>query len=219
MPVRRIPKNHVSVTGRHATSKSVGDADFESLLEADHLILLDFDHTVRSYEAQPVRIPVPAKRTSYVPDALTHFHPDASGVIRASELIEVKPKALLKKHRTEYEPKFEAARAFAAEHGWVFVLKTERDIRTPRLDNIKFLRRYRSMSAEPANVDWITRQIASTGGRSSEMQLLAADVVGIDERLRLLPTLWHLVITGRLLVNLDKPLADDSPISLPSRAP
>lgn len=35
MPVREIPKNHISVTGRHATSKSIGHADFESALEAE----------------------------------------------------------------------------------------------------------------------------------------------------------------------------------------
>lgn len=62
MPVRTIPKNHIFVTGRHATSKSVGHADFESLLENDYLILLDFDLQVERYEVQPVRVPVPGVR-------------------------------------------------------------------------------------------------------------------------------------------------------------
>lgn len=219
MPVRKIPKNHLVITGRHASSKSVGDADFESLLEAEHLILLDFDRRVRAYEAQPVRIPVPAKKTSYVPDALTHFHPDASGTPQASELIEIKPAALLKKHRADYAPKFEAARAYAEERGWTFVIKTEREIRTPRLDNLKFLRRYRSLAVEPADVEWIIRRLTEVGGRATEAKLLAADVIGQDERLRLLPSLWHLVLTGRLFVNLGKPLRDDTPIFLPASAP
>lgn len=219
MPVRKIPKNHLVVTGRHASSKSVGEADFEALLEADHLILLDFDQSVRSYEVQPVRIPVPAKKTNYVPDALTHFHPDASGATRASELIEVKPDVLLKKHRADYAPKFDVARAFAEERGWTFVVKTEREIRTPRLDNLKFLRRYRSMHAAPDDAEWIARRLAALGGHASEARLLAADVVGVDERLRLLPALWNLVVTGRLIVNLDKPLKSDAPISLPASMP
>ncbi len=216
MPVRKIPKNHLVVTGRHASSKSIGDADFEALLEADHLILLDFDQSVRSYEVQPVRIPVPAKKTTYVPDALSYFHPDASGATRASELIEVKPDALLKKHRADYAPKFDAARAFAKERGWTFVIKTEHDIRTPRLANLKFLRRYRSMHAAPDDAEWITRRLAALGGHASEARLLSADVVGMDERLRLLPSLWNMVVTGRLVVNLDKPLKDNSRISLPA---
>ncbi len=219
MPVRKIPKNHIFITGRHASSKSIGHADFEELLERDHLILLDFDQTVSSYEVQPVRIRVPAKKTNYVPDALAHFHPDASGATRSSELIEVKPSAFLKEHRTDYAPKFEAARAFAEGRGWIFVVKTERDIRTPRLDNLKFLRSYRRLNVDPGDVKWIADRLATTGGRSSELQLLGADVVGVEERLRLLPVLWHLVVTGQLVVNLDKPLTEDSPIAIPARAP
>jgi hypothetical protein len=219
MPVRKIPKNHLVVTGRHASSKSIGNADFEALLEAEHLILLDFDRSVRSYEVQPVRIPVPAKGTSYVPDALAHFHPKSSGASRASELIEVKPEALLKKYRADFKPKFEAAHAFAEDHGWRFVIKSERDIRIPRLDNLKFLRRYRSIHVESDDLEWITRRLAEVGGHASEAQLIGADVVGAEDRLRRLPALWHLVVSGRLVVNLDEPLRNDTQISLPTPAP
>ena len=219
MPVRKIPKNHLVVTGRHASAKSVGDADFESLLEAEHLILLDFDQAVRSYEVQPVSIGVPAKKTTYVPDVLAHFHPGANGAQRASELIEVKPKALLKKYRTEFKPKFKAARAFAEERGWRFVIKSEREIRTQRLENLKFLRRYRSIHVEPDALDWITRRLAEVGGRASEAQLLGADAVGIEDRLRLLPALWHLVVKGRLVVNLDSLIKADTQIYLPVSPP
>lgn len=216
MPVRRIPKNHVSITGRHASSKSVGYADFESLLEADHLILLDFAGEVRAYETQPVRVPVPARKTSYVPDALVHFHPDAAGSIRPSELIEVKPAELLKKHRADYAPKFDAARAYAEERGWIFAVKTEQHIRTPLLDNLKFLRRYRALDVSLAETAWITEHLNSAGGRCSETQLLDPAVIGEDERLVLLPVLWHMVITGQLIADLDRPITGDSPIALPS---
>ena len=216
MPVRPIRKSHISVTGRHASVKSVGHADFESLLEADHLILLDFDHAVRLYEVQPVRIPVPAKNTSYVPDTLAHFHPEAHFAARRSELIEVKPSALLKKHRADYAPKFEAARAYADERGWIFVVKTERDIRTPRLANLKFLRRYRSLEVADGDVERLTDRLADAGGRCSETQLLGADLVGEEERMRLLPALWHMVVSGCLVVDLDKPISSDTVIALPT---
>ena len=218
MPVRKIPKNHLVVTGRHASSKSIGDADFESILEADHLILLDFDQSVRSYEVQPVHIAVRPKGTNYVPDALSHFRPAPCGTIRPSELIEVKPAALLKKHRDDYAPKFEAARAFAEERGWTFVIKTEREIRTPRLANLKFLRRYRSLVVDPQDAAWVAAQIASFGGTASAAQLLSAEIVGVDTRLRLLPVLWSLIITGQLSVDLNKPVTEDSPITLPASA-
>ncbi len=37
MSVRKIPKNYIHVTGRHAALKSADDADFESPLEAEHV--------------------------------------------------------------------------------------------------------------------------------------------------------------------------------------
>lgn len=219
MSVRAIPKSHVSITGRHASSKSGGRADFESLLEADHLILLDFDSRVRAYDVQPVRIHVRAKKSFYVPDALVHFHPETANTIRPSELIEVKPAELLKKHRADYAPKFEAARAYAEERGWIFVLKTEQDIRTPRLVNLKFLRRYRALEVAPADATLIVDRIGATGGRCSETQILDPSRIGDDERLRLLPVLWHMVVTGQLVADLDQPLTGDSAIALPSTSP
>jgi len=66
MSVRRIPKNHIHVTGRHASRISEGDADFESMLEAEHLLLLDHEPNVRTYEVQPVDISVTGVPTSPV---------------------------------------------------------------------------------------------------------------------------------------------------------
>jgi len=49
---------------------------FESLLEKDYLLLLDFDETVESFEVQPVRIPGKGIVRGYVPDVLVKFWPD-----------------------------------------------------------------------------------------------------------------------------------------------
>ena len=43
MPIRKIPKNYSNVTGIAAHSKSDGQAMFESTLERDFLMLLEFD--------------------------------------------------------------------------------------------------------------------------------------------------------------------------------
>jgi len=68
MPVRKIPKNHLMVTGGYSSSKNTEIDAFESLLEKDYLLLLDFDESVRSFEVQPVHIPVPGVPRGYVPD-------------------------------------------------------------------------------------------------------------------------------------------------------
>jgi hypothetical protein len=64
---------------------------FESLLEKEFLMLLDFDDTVEKFEVQPVRIPVPGVPRGYVPDILVHYRADReTGEIRKPLLVEIK---------------------------------------------------------------------------------------------------------------------------------
>ncbi|WP_288127769.1 TnsA endonuclease N-terminal domain-containing protein [Thiomonas sp.] len=215
MPVREIPKNHISVTGRHATSKSIGHADFESPLENDYLILLDFDPRVKSYEVQPVIVPVPGVRQGYVPDVLVHFHDDTDGSPVASQLTEIKSDDDLRVNRKKYAPKFAAATSFAEERGWVFVVKSDKEIRTPRLANLKFLRGYRWTACDPSDIEILLAALRAQGGKSRSDRLLDAVSADDETRLRLLPVLWHLVVTSRILVNFDRPFHADVPVWLP----
>ncbi len=77
MAVRKIPKNYLFVTGGFSSQKSESISGFESLLEKDYLLLLDFDDSVESFEVQPVKIPVTGVRNGYVPDVLVKYHPNA----------------------------------------------------------------------------------------------------------------------------------------------
>lgn len=214
MPVRKIPKNHVFVTGRHATSKSEGLADFESLLENDYLILLDFDPLVERYEVQPVRVPVPGIPKGYVPDVLVHFAPDSAGERRRSELTEVKSAQDLRQNQAKYAPKFAAARQYADAAGWTFVCKTEVDIRTPRLKNLKFLRAYRRIHPSVDLIQHLHSALASLGGRTTSSQLLEVCCASDGQRAELLPVLWHLVATRQIAADWDVAFAADTPLWL-----
>lgn len=78
MPVRKIPKNYLSVTGGFTSEKNARMLGCESLLERDLMILLEYDDTVQSFEEQPVKIPFAVdgrKRKPYVPDILIHYFP------------------------------------------------------------------------------------------------------------------------------------------------
>lgn len=57
MPVRKIPKNYLSVTGGFASRKNGRMLGFESPLERDYMILLEYDDLVERFEEQPVRVP------------------------------------------------------------------------------------------------------------------------------------------------------------------
>jgi hypothetical protein len=67
MPVRKIPKNYLFVTGAYSSRKSEVMDQFESLLEKDYLLVLDFDDEVESFEVQPVRVPVKGVRRGMFP--------------------------------------------------------------------------------------------------------------------------------------------------------
>ena len=111
MPVRKIPKNYISVTGTFSSAKNGNSLGYESLLERDMMILLEFDDAVERFEEQPVKVPLVIngkKRKPYVPDILIHYRSASSGEIPRPVLGEVKLTEDLKKHKIKYAPKFEA---------------------------------------------------------------------------------------------------------------
>lgn len=147
MAVRKIPKNYLFVTGGYSSRKNEEMDAFESLLEKDYLLTLDFDDAVAKFEVQPVRIPVPGFPKGYVPDVFVEYRPDPqTGEIRKPSLVEVKSAEDLVRNAEKYAPKFAAARQYAEERGWEFRTVDQNEIRSPRLANLKFLREYRNFS-------------------------------------------------------------------------
>ena len=149
-PVRKIPKNYLSVTGTFSSAKNGKSLGYESLLERDLMILLEFDDTVERFEEQPVKVPLLVngkKRKPYVPDILIYHLPTPTGEIWRPVMGEVKKSDDLKRNKAKYAPKFEAAYRYAEERGWEWRIFTEKEIRTPYLDNLKFLREYHSVGA------------------------------------------------------------------------
>ena len=216
MPVRKIPKNHLVVTGSFASRKNGQMDAFESLLEKEYMLLLEFDERVLRFEPQPVTIAVPGIPKGYVPDVLVYYHPDpTSGKIPKPLLTEVKHTDDLQRNAEKYAPKFAAAEKYASERGWEFRKTTEIDIRTQRLANLKFLREYRNI--EPANQDslQLVQFLQRSGGISSVDGLLGQLTSTDDDRLHWLPIIWHAVVTRSLLADWDQPIDNDTALHLP----
>ncbi|NLR75309.1 TnsA endonuclease N-terminal domain-containing protein [Leeia aquatica] len=212
MPVRKIPKNHLVVTGGYSSRKNAQIDAFESLLEKDYFLLLDFDETVDSFEPQPVRIPVPGVPRGYVPDVLVHYCPDpVAGVEPKSSLVDVKHTDDLAKHADKYAIKFEFARQFAEERGWEFKIVDQHQIRTPRLANLKFLRAYRNTTLVVEDIDCVLDCMPDfpCSHRSVLDRLAQTD----DDRLRWLPVIWSMLLTGHLVTNMDEPFGSEVLIS------
>ncbi len=189
---------------------------FESLLEKDYLLLLDFDDTVESFEVQPVRIPVPRVPRGYVPDVLVKYRPHPeTGEIRKPLLAEVKRSDYLEKHAAKYAPKFAAATAYAQEMGWEFRPVDEKEIRLSRLQNIKFLREYRNVSSSEKDCNRVVQVLAVLATSTSSERVLAELAPTDDERLHWLPVIWSMVQRRQLHTDLDTPFGADVSLWLP----
>ena len=215
MGVRKIPKSSQRVISLVVDSKRDSATKAESSLERDFFILMRYDLNVLKYEGQPVTVPYRDKEgvdRTYTPDALVEFRTDivpATGM--RPWLCEIKYEEDLKKNKAEYAPKFKAAMRYAEEQGWEFKIITEKYVRTPYLENVKFLTQYRNVDANDNFESLILKALYELRETDPESLLLA---IFRDKwnRAQLIPTLWHLVSVNRVGVDLSVPLTMSSRI-------
>jgi hypothetical protein len=186
---------------------------FESSLERDFFLLLDFDPDVEFFEEQPVKIiysDANGRRRTYTPDVLVRYRKDSPQANHTKPLLcEVKYRDDLRQNWAEYRPKFRAAGRYARQQGWRFRLVTERHVRTPYLENVKFLRPYRTL---PVNDSYRTRLLSTLAmlEATDPASLLAAVFEDRWQQAQLLPILWQLVATRQIGADLEQPLTMQS---------
>lgn len=213
MPVRTIPKNHRSLTGQIASRSQGRPIAFESSLERDFALLQLFDPQVASVEEQPVRIEyrmLSGRPTHYTPDFLV-THRDRG---RPNRLIEVKYQAELDRKAEHYAERFDVARTYAAERGWVFEVVTETAIRSPRLDNIRFLLPLRKRRVAPELQRRVLEALAGAGALTVSGLLEKAGFFNDMERANGLACVWHLLSRGCISGNLWEPLSMNTVLRL-----
>jgi hypothetical protein len=190
---------------------------FESSLERDFLLLLDFDPDVAFYEEQPLKITYPdakGRRRTYTPDVLVRYRIDPLEVRRPQILLcEVKYRDDLRQHWTDYRPKFRAAQRYARQQGWRFRLVTERHVRTPYLDNVKFLR---SSQAISVNTSYRTRILSALWEleETDPASLLLALSQDRWQQAEIFPMVWQLIAIRQIGADLSQPLTMQSRIWL-----
>jgi hypothetical protein len=215
MGVRKIPKNSQRVISLVVDSKRDTATKAESSLERDFYILMRYDLNVLKYEGQPVRISFCDKEgvdRTYTPDALVEFRTDivpAKGM--RPWLCEIKYEEDLRKNKAEYAPKFKAGRCYARGRGWEFKILTEKHIRTPYLDNVKFLTQYRNIDVDDNFESLILKTLYEFRETDPE-SLLTAIFRDKWNKAQLIPSLWHLVTLKRVGVDLSVPLTMSSRI-------
>jgi hypothetical protein len=216
MPIRTIPKNYRNVTGRLASSKSE-DTYFESTLERDLFTILDFDPNVAMYDSQPLLVnwvDSNGKQRSYHPDVLITYHPEHVPYgMKETVLCEVKYRDDIKENWAEYKPKFKASIKYAKKRGWRFKLLTENEIRTNFMENARFLLPYMRNPLCDSHEELLLNQLKSL--RQTSVEGLIASLFNDKwSQAELIPSLWYLIGTKRIVTDLNLPLVMSSQIWL-----
>lgn len=213
MAVRKIPKNYLSVTGSFASQKNDQMDAFESLLEKEYLLLLEFDETIERFDVQPITIPVPGVVKGYTPDVLVYFLPDSNtGETRLPLLTEVKHTDDLTRNGDKYKIKFAVAEQFAIEKDWQFRITTEKDIRINRLQNIKFLREYRNIEPDVDEYRRLIEIVNVLGEEFTVLDILTHLAPDEDAQLHWLPLIWHAILKHDFLADWDQLIDYSSPL-------
>jgi len=209
MPVRKIPKNYRSVTGTFASLKNNRNIFYESLLERDFFLTLEFDKTVESYEEQPLQIQYDryGKKTNYTPDCLVHYN---NGNIPC--IVEVKFSDEVKEKKVFFKYKFEQVEDYLANNDMDFKLFTEIDVDEIYLENIKFIYNY-SVIRNKSKIEELKKEFISCS------EIIYQDFLNSYsnskfEQAEIIPYIWYLVLIGFLEINLFKPIKQDTLIKV-----
>lgn len=209
-PVRSIGTNRRSLTGRVALG-SGASAGFESSLERDWLICLDFDPQVELVLEQPFSLNYisDGRELRYTPDVLAQYsrRNDHVPVV----VFEVKPYEEIRASFANYRTRFKHTVRYCRERGWQFKIVTEHQIRTPYLQNAKFLRKYRALPPQVLYKEQLLYSMKALGPTTPQA-LLAMAYLHDEKRMAALPELWRLVALREINADFDKPLTMQSVI-------
>jgi hypothetical protein len=224
MPKRKIKPSHFSVTGYFPSAKNGGSRETESQLEQDFLLLLEFDRQVARYGVQPISIKWHTSEghvRKYTPDVVVLYHTnfDTMMPIHFPTLYEVKSVSELRRNWHEMRPKYKAVMKWARENGFRFKFVTDTQIRTPYLENIRFLTRYSEhiLTADDRldpHRHLLLRETLKEIGISTPKALLHKISSDRHRRLELIPMLWQMMHIGVIQSDLTKPLNMSTPIWL-----
>lgn len=208
-PVRPIRPTSRGVTGRVSVS-SEGRAGHESSLERDWLLSLAFDPRVKRMLEQPFKMEYDheGRTRRFTPDMQVDY---CEGSQQWSVVYEVKYREDLKANWELYKPRFRAAVAYCRARGWRFKIVTEKEIRGPRIDNIRFLRRYQHVPIQAMHREALLQNLAITGPTTPK-SLLAATWYDKERQMAALCELWRLVLVGEIAADLGAPLSMSSSI-------
>lgn len=143
---RKIKKSYRSVTGHIPSVKNKRSIAFESKLESQYFLTLEFNDDVKNYMEQPqIEIILDGKKTTYTADC---FIQRTENTENRDALVEVKYTSELEKEKEYFDKKFQAVREVTDELNLDFIIFTERTYPETYIENLDFLYRYKRQGRE-----------------------------------------------------------------------
>lgn len=193
---------------------------WESTLERDLLILLEYNDMVLDIEEQPVTFEYINKNgrvVTYTPDYLVTFKPlplyGSQTPYPKPLLIEVKPNAVLKVKFPKLRQRFKIATRYAQENDYIFKIYDENKIRGIELENIVFLKRYKKMSFDKREEDRILNYLKAVGHTQIDHVLEALYATKTQQAIAL-SHLYYLIHHKKIGIDIGQPINDWSTIWL-----
>ncbi|TVO31349.1 TnsA endonuclease N-terminal domain-containing protein [Vibrio algivorus] len=201
----------IGITNRSASGVVPDIGSYESALERDFMELSRFDNMIKQIIPQPLTISFfnhQGYESKYTPDGLIYYSEDLN---ISPILYEIKYRADFRNSWQIQLPKFRMAKKIALSRGWKFKVFTEKEIRTPYLDNIKFLWPYKVRNIEPSMIESVLSVMSDL--QEADPALLSASLFSSPKNQALIiPVIWHLVANFRIGCDLSFPLTMHSTI-------
>ncbi|MDN5073248.1 Tn7 transposase TnsA N-terminal domain-containing protein [Aliarcobacter butzleri] len=200
MSTRKIKKSYISCTGYFASYKNKIQVAFESVLERDFYMLLEFDENVISYVEQPITINYEYKdgsKRKYTPDCLITYKDGTERYYEVKYINEIR-------NDSEVREKLNFLKSyFYDEHTLKFDIFTDEDIGKIYLDNLKFLYKFAFIPQDNEKIVKINK-ILNKVDKINIKELLNVLSDNQMEQMKWLPYVWRYVFENIKVVNLYK---------------
>lgn len=212
MPIRKITKSTYSISGYFNSRKNKRMVAFESSLEHDFFLLLEFDPTVLSFEEQPFKVQYECNGVKhyYTPDALVHY-------ADFSSVYEVKYQAAIDTDKELQQKLACIEHYFKKENKYHFNLFTDETVSSIYLQNLKFLYKPQFMMKSEAIYTTFLNAYETLTSPASLNDFLTMVDEDSTNHTKLLPHLWNFIYYNPSVVNLEEKLSINSLIQVKNR--
>lgn len=211
MPSRKIPRNYRSSTGIFQSVKNKAAIAYESLLERDFYLLLEFNNEVESYEEQPFTTKYAYNNSTYkyTPDCLVYYY---SNFNKCPCVFEVKYSEEIKEKKVFLDAKFSQIEKYLYKNDMDFKIFTELDIDPIYLENAKLIYTYANLKNTSTIKD--TFNLCKKYSNKTLTHILNSMNDNKLRQAEYIPYIWYLIFHAKLKIDMYQPISRNTIIRI-----